>query len=725
MTKTISTLFLFLMISLNVFPASFLKSKKDTIIETFNKNFVYHTLKAQAPIKIDGIIDEPDWQAAQKATDFFLVLPIDTGKAVQPSEVMLTYDDKALYVAIVFYDTVPGKRIAESFRRDFIFGNNDNFLAFFDTFLDQTNGFSFGVSASGAMWDGLMHDGAGSNLDWDCKMESKIKHYPDRWTAELRIPFKSLRYPAGSQRWNANFSRLDLKTNEKSSWAPVPRQFPTASLAYAGVLKFDEPLPRPRLNLSVIPYLFGSYSKNFEETADAGYRKDFGFDAKVGLSSSLNLDLTYNPDFAQVEVDQQQMNVDRFELFYPEKRQFFLENSDLFSGFGYNTVTPFFSRRIGLDAPVLGGARLSGKIGNDWRVGFMNMTTEKTVEHLSRNFSVLSVQKKVFARSNFGLILVNKEYLNQPADSGQFNRVAGFDYNLASKNNFWNGKLFYHRSFQPGNPDKQYAQGAMLSYNRKNIQIELSQTSVGENYLAEAGFVRRNGYNFLGPEIAWIFVPNKRVIAHGPFLESENFYDSGYHKIDHENTLGYQVQFRNNARIHAGVQDFFVKLLKDFDPSHASQQVLPAGSEYRWQHLFMQFYSDNRKNLTWEAKAMKGGFYSGHGNYLEGRVSYRYQPYANLSVNFTYTDIALPAPFERQQFWLVGPKLDLTFTDKIFLSTFVQYNEQVDNMNLNMRFQWRYQPVSDLFVVYTDNYLPGAWTPRNRALVLKLTYWLN
>jgi hypothetical protein len=412
-------------------------------------------------------------------------------------------------------------------------------LVFFDTFLDQTNGFSFGVSASGAKWDGTMSDGSKVSLDWDCKWESKTKHYDDRWVTEMSIPFKSVRYPVGSQRWNTNFSRLDLKSNEKSAWAPVPRQFPTASLAYTGVMKFEEPLPKSKTQFSLIPYIFGGISKDYEAGTKADYRKDLGFDAKIGISSSMNLDLTYNPDFAQVEVDQQVTNIERFELFFPEKRQFFLENNDLFAGFGYSTVTPFFSRRIGLDAPVLAGARLSGKIGNNWRVGFMNMTTEKTNEHLSRNFTVASVQKKVFARSNFGFIVVNKEYLYQPADTNMFNRVVGFDYNLASKNNIWDGKFFYHRSFQPENLDKQYSQGAMLNYSTTHVKASISQTSVGGNYSAETGFVRRTGYNFLGGELGYLFVPNKKVVSHGPNVDFNYYFNKEYEKIDHENVYSY------------------------------------------------------------------------------------------------------------------------------------------------------------------------------------------
>ena len=333
---------LFLFFAFSGEAANGFTNKADTVTNKFNKNYIYNVKRKLSPIIIDGVIDEPDWLVAQKASNFHRVLPIDTGYAYQQSEIMITYDDKALYIAQIFYDTIPGKRIMESFRRDFVFSNNDNLLVFFDTFLDQTNGFSFGVSASGAKWDGMMHDGAGSNLDWDCKWESKVKHYPAKWTSELRIPFKSVRYPKGSSQWYTNFSRLDLKSNEKSAWAPVPRQFPTASLAYTGVMNFEEPLPKPKPQISFIPYIFGSYANDYENGTGPEYRKDFGFDAKIGISSSMNLDLTYNPDFAQVEVDQQVTNIDRFELFFPEKRQFFLENSDLFADFGSHSATPFF-----------------------------------------------------------------------------------------------------------------------------------------------------------------------------------------------------------------------------------------------------------------------------------------------------------------------------------------------------------------------------------------------
>ena len=703
------------------------KTKSDSTVNTFNKDFIYRVKKiTEGGITIDGVIDEPDWERAQKTENFYRVLPVDTGFATQPSTMMMAYDDKALYVAQIFYDKLPGKRIMESFRRDFSFGSNDNLLIFFDTFLDQTNGFSFGVSASGAKWDGTMSNGSSVSLDWDCKWEMETKHYDDRWVSEMRIPFKSVRYPNGSKEWNVNFSRLDLKANEKSAWAPVPRQFPTASLAYTGRMQFEEPLPKSKMQFSVIPYLLGGASKDYEAGTSTDYRTDVGFDAKIGISSSMTLDLTYNPDFAQVEVDQQVTNIDRFELFFPEKRQFFLENSDLFSSYGYeHTLTPFFSRRIGLDAPVLAGARLSGKIGNNWRVGFMNMATEETGENLARNFTVASVQKKMFTRSSLGFIAVNKEYFDVPSDTSMYNRVIGVDYNLASKDNVWGGKFFYHRSFQPGNPDKQYAQGAMLNYSTPHVKLGIYETSVGENYRAEAGYVRRTGYNFLGGNVGYTFVPNKKVASHGPSVKVDNYFNPDNDLIEHEYEFEYELTFENRAELSFGYTDQFVKLRNDFNPTQDPNHFLPEGSEYDF-GLFSVAYRSTRKSLfTWQAEAVKGSFYSGDIQVVEGEIGYRFQPYVNLTMNFNYTDMDLGDPFSREKFWLVGPKMDITFTDKIFWSTFVQYNEQIDNLNINSRFQWRYQPVSDIYLVYTDNYFTGNWNSRNRAVVLKMTYWFN
>jgi hypothetical protein len=321
-------------------------------VKAQKKNSAYqlHIKKTNTGITIDGELNELAWKEAAVAENFFMVTPMDTSHSKVKTAVRLAYDEKNMYIIAVCYLTRNGPYMVESLRRDFNFGKNDNFLLFMDPFDDRTNGFTFGANAAGAQWDGALYSGGSADLSWDNKWVSVVKNYPDKWIFEAAIPFKTIRYKKGITQWGINFSRLDIKEAEKSSWAPVPRQFPTASLAYTGTLLWDAAPPEAGANISVIPYVLGGLTKDYDNKKPTDYRKEIGADAKIALSSSLNLDLTVNPDFSQVEVDKQVTNLDRFELFFPERRQFFLENADLFANFGYANIRPFFSRRIGLGA---------------------------------------------------------------------------------------------------------------------------------------------------------------------------------------------------------------------------------------------------------------------------------------------------------------------------------------------------------------------------------------
>jgi hypothetical protein len=682
-------------------------------------------------IILDGVIDEDDWLRADVADNFFMVTPYDTSYSHAKSEIRMTYDDDALYLALIFFDaSEEAPRVVESLRPDFRFGTNDNFLVFIDPFRDLTTGFSFGVNAYGAKWDGTMSNGYAVDLAWDTKWEVVTKNYEDRWVAEMRIPFNSIRYEPGSDRWNINFSRLDLSINEKSSWAPVPRQFPSAALAYTGTLQWDQPPPDPGLQLSFIPYIFGGASHNFDAGTETSYRTEFGFDSKVAISSSLNLDLTYNPDFSQADVDQQITNLDRFELFFPEKRQFFLENSDLFANFGTQRIRPFFSRRIGIDAPVLAGARLSGNIGQNWRVGIMNMYTEETETQPSSNFFVATAQKRVFSRSNLSAILVDRQNIHKPEfwEGSSYNRTGGLQFNLASQDNFWTGRMFAFRSFTDGvNESAEYAQGMELNYNRQNYQLRLDQYYVGENYFAEAGFIPRTDFIQLYPQFTYRFYPEQsRIEQHGVNLLIDSFFTlSDFSMTDRVSRLGYYITFHNLSRIEVMMNHNFVILRHPFDPTNTGIDFLQAGTEYNWFDWQTQFRSDTRKLLRYTITTGYGGFFNGKRWFLEGDFNYRYQPYGSISMFASYNYLDLPEPWNQNSFWLVGPKVDITFTTNLFFTTFIQYNEQLDNLNINSRFQWRYSPVSDIFIVYTDNYFPETMTSRNRGIVFKMNYWFN
>ena len=680
-------------------------------------------------IIIDGERNETVWENTTTAKDFFRITPIDTGLATTRTEVQLVYNDDYLFAAIICYDAVLGKRPVESLRRDFSFPKNDNFIIFMDTYNDQTNGFAFGVSAAGAQWDGIQADGGDVSLDWDCKWYSAVKEYDDHWVAEFAIPFRSIRYQEGVDEWGINFSRFSLLQNEKSAWAPVPRQFKSSTLAFTGTLQWDKPPPKQGTRFSIIPFLSGQGLENIDAGTPPNSDVDSGLDAKVTLSTSLNLDLTINPDFSQVEVDQQRTNLDRFELFFPEKRQFFLENSDLFASLGSKNIRPFFSRRIGLATPVIGGARLSGKLGPNYRLGIMNMQTNGNEETPATNFTVATLQRKVLTRSSLSIFIVNKESdLQGNANGGEnsYNRVGGIDFNLASADNLWTGKTFFHQAIYKNAGANAFAAATSIKYNNGTVSGQMGYSVVGTDFQADVGFIKRTGFHQFGPHLEYKFYPNKgKILNHGPTFKFDNVFDEDLKPMDRELELKYIINYIDRSKLSAELERGFVKLLEPFDPTNTGGDTLASGSAYNWNEFSMKYESDARKTINFTSNIRYGGYYNGNKFSFNGEINYRVQPYVNLSISTTYDKIDLPKPFKSMAFLLIGPRLDLTFTNKLFLTTFVQFNDQADNVNLNLRFQWRFAPVSDLFIVYTNNAYPADFRTKDKALVAKISYWFN
>ncbi|MCW3093804.1 MAG: carbohydrate binding family 9 protein [Ferruginibacter sp.] len=704
--------------------------------QKINSGFQLAIHKASSPIHIDGEMNEPTWDNAAVADDFFMVLPMDTSRAKVKTAVRMTYDAENIYIIATCYLNQPGPYMVESLRRDFTFGKNDNFIFFIDPFDDRTNGFTFGANAAGAQWDGTLYSGGSADLNWDNKWVSVVKNYPDKWIFEAAIPFKSIRYKKGITTWGINFSRLDIRVAEKSSWTPVPRQFPTASLAYTGNLIWDEAPPEAGANISVIPYVLGALTKDYETNIKTVYRKDIGADAKIAVTSSLNLDLTVNPDFSQVEVDKQVTNLDRFELFFPEKRQFFLENADLFANFGYTNIRPFFSRRIGLGVPILYGMRLSGSLDKNWRIGLMDMQTKRvgSAGLPAQNFSVLALQRRVFARSNIRLMIVNKQSVNyQPGKDStkpvysQYNRNVGLEYNLASANNRLTGKAMLIKAFNAGKNSGEMVHAANLQYTDKKWVIAWQHEYVGKNFTAEVGYVPRNNYIKINPQLGYLFFPAKgKVLSHGPFATSTYYFNKDFHQTDNETIFLYKFNFRNQALLDAWAGHDYVELLRPFDPTNSGKDTMARGTLHRWNAYGLDYISKPQKLFTWAFSTRYGGYYA-HGSRLNltADLGYRFQPYVNITLSTSYNYISLPQPWANTYFWLIGPRIDVTVSNKLFFTAFVQYNNQQKNINVNTRFQWRYKPASDFFIVYTDNYYTDPLYVRNRALVLKFTYWWN
>lgn len=714
--------------------------------------------KCKGAIIIDGVINEADWMEADTATDFRQHFPMDTSLATAPTVVRMAYDEHFIYVVAVMHNKGPRTYVTPSLRRDFRGGANDGFSIIFDTFMDRTNAFMFGINPFGVQREGLISNGGGQSEDdfsltWDNKWYGASKIYDTHWVAEIAIPFKTLRFKEQLDKWLINFYRIDSYYAEASTWARIPRNFDIINLAFCRQLQWDQPLKKPGPNISLIPYVSTQSSKNFEEGTNANKKIEIGGDAKIGIGPALNLDLTINPDFSQVEVDEQVTNLDRFEIFFPEQRQFFLENADLFSAFGMPSSRPFFSRRIGVardtstgqnvQNPITYGARLSGKITKNTRIGLLNMHTGElpTIGVPGTNYTVVTTQQKLFGRSNISFIGINKQTF-QDSLGGEFtwqpekyNRLLGADFNLATMDNKWTGKAFYHQSFDQQNLDSTFSAGLLLNFSTYRWYVSSVARTIGGNYNPEVGYVRRKDIQQVASTVFYYFYPRTgNIQSHGPGFDFDIVRNQTHGLLDWDYNFLYLIRWKTTAEFFLRARRQFTFLFNPFDPSGSKGQELDAGTSYTTSVLWVDYFSDARKRFSWQFSVGGGEYFNGSLFNAEGSIAYRYQPFGFISLNYAYNRIRLPYPYKDADLVLLGPRIDLTFTRNIFWTTFIQYNSQINNLNINSRLQWRFKPVSDIFLVYTDNYFASTLQegtpfhlgdPKARAIVFKMTYWLN
>jgi hypothetical protein len=700
-----------------------------------------------APV-IDGLLSDELWQSLPKLSHFTQHFPGDSLPAKARTEVMLACDGQYLYAAAICYSPSP-QPVVQSLKRDFDLLTNDNITFYLDPFDDRINGFVFSLSALGVQSEGAIQTGGGfgPDLTWDHIWFGEVSRDSTGWYAEIAIPLHSIRYKTGLEKWNINIGRTELHYGEESTWKPVPFNFNAAVLQFAGEVYWTEPLEKQGRNISLIPYASGGLQQDLPGGIPTESLPGGGMDAKIVLTPSLNLDLTINPDFSQVEVDDQVTNLSRFSLFFPEKRSFFIENSDLFSRFGFRQIRPFFSRRIGLNegrnVPIYGGARLSGKLTKSLRIGAMSMQQspfdESGSSFAGQNYSVAAFQQQVFGRSNIGAIFVNRQgVFNNSLNPNDFNRIAGIDYDIYTANNKLRGKIFYHHSFVPNNPKNADAHASWLRYETRNFALMWNHEYVGRNYDAQTGFVPRNkqynplldtviGYAYwrLEPEALKRFYPGKSsVIANlETGVYADHYLNIYYETTDLQGRGFFNVNLKNTAKLRLRYDEWFTKLIFNRDISFSGQKPLPA-DDYRYRTGEVYFLSDIRRLFNWEARINAGSYFTGSRIEAKASINYRVQPWGVFQISYTRNEIRLPQPYSNTYFDLVGAKLELLFSRNIFWSNYLQWNSQVDNLNINSRLQWRFRPMSDFFIVYTDNY-DLFLQKKNRTLVLKLVYWIN
>ena len=710
-----------------------------------NKKSVY-VKYTQDDITIDATLDEKAWSLAEPAKDFYNYFPSDTTLAKAQTEIRFLFDDENLYVGIKVY-AAGNDYIVPSLRRDFRASGNDNITLLFDTFNDATNAFVFGSNPMGVKREILLagggNDVSGFNIAWDAKWFAESKIHDNYYILEWAIPLYAFKYREGETQWRFNSYHFDTQTNERNTWINIPQNQPIFSLAYMGDMIFEKPLGKSKSPIWVAPFVNGFSGKDYESN-QANNSFSFGGDARLTIGNSMNLDLTVNPDFSQVEVDQQVTNLTRFEIGLPERRQFFIENSDLFGDFGDDRDSnPFFSRRIGIaknkdgktiENKIIAGARLSGKLNNNLRVGLLNMQTQEDLENEipSVNNMVISLQQKVFSRSNLNFLFINKQATKDYAflaPEDRYNRVVGVDYRLASADNTWSGRYFVHKSFSPGVSSKDFSAGFNTAFNNRRLGIRLSGVFVGDNYRSDLGFIRRTDIFKANPQFEVKFWPEKGAIQRHALQFIPIFLwrpELNFELSDYTIITRWRVNFRNTSELRVSMFNRLTKLYNPFDPTGTEGGIeLPGNEKYYYTNLEVDYQSDRRKVISYQFAPSIGRFYNGHRYSVKGSLNWRAQPYLSGSIQMQMDRIELPAPYPSATILLVGPRFDVTFSKSMFWATFIQYSNQRQNFSINTRLQWRFAPLSDLFIVYNDNYDTTLFSPRFRSINLKLTYWLN
>ena len=688
---------------------------------------------------IDGRVTDAVWQSVQPYSTFTQQDPIEGAPATEKTEVRVIVGNGNVYIGIIAFDSDPSKIIVSQARRDASLSETDSIVMVFDTFNDSQNAFVFGTNPLGIEYDGQVAregqssgvqvggGGAGGtqrggisafNPNWDGDWTVRSQITERGWEAELAIPLKTLRYQTGeNQTWGFNLLRNIRHKNEQVYLAPIPRGFDIYRVSLAAKMSGLN-LPARR-DIKLIPYALGSANRDFTrlDTDEVDGNWDVGLDVKWGIRPNLTLDATINTDFAQVEADEEQVNLTRFDLFFPEKRPFFLENASTFQFGNPQQIDLFFSRRIGLSPTALpidirGGARLSGKVGG-WNVGVLNIQADD-IEDVqgsligpANNFSVLRMQREI-GRSSYGFIFVNRQGTGELAPDDDYNRAYGVDANIQlTTNQRLTG--FLARTDTPdwrttGPAGSDYSGRAFYNFTNNLWQISGGYSQVGENFNPEVGFLPRRGYR--RPEFRAFFQPQPKqwpwIRRIAPHVSYNSFYDfNGTLQTASYHIHPFEIQPRQGGRF-----GWFMDYNQDSPTTpftvfnrDGRRVTIPAG-EYDWlQHAFEYFHNPSAR-VSGTIRARTGNYYDGDFESIELTSDYRITPKATASLGWTRQWIDLPGgDFVND---LVPVKANYSFTTLTNISALLQYNGQTGQFSSNVRFAWLNRSGTGLFVVYND-----------------------
>jgi hypothetical protein len=699
-------------------------------------------VESRTPITLDGALDEEVWRIAVPAAEFLQAEPHEGQPATELTEVRLAFDREALYIGVVCHSSDPASLIINDIRKDFVAGEQDSFEIILDTFADRRNGFVFVTNAVGAKSDAqIANEGRDVNTSWDAVWTVATRRDASGWSAELRIPFKTLRFESGSGRiWGVNFSRRIRGKNEIDYWSPVPRVYNLYRAGLAGTLTGLPDASQGR-NLRIKPWIAADSTralaaKEFDADVHAG------LDIKYGVTPSLTLDVTAKPDFAQAEADEQQVNLTQFSLFFPEKREFFLENSGMFyfgdipreSRLGNARFAPpeeemllFFSRRIGLtssgeEIPIAAGGRLTGRAGRTG-VGLMTIQTQSDNGRDGDNYTVLRGRRDILRNSDIGAIFLSRQSSGASDDR---NEVAGVDANFRFIRALsLNG--FLAKSFTPGVSGGDMSGKGSIVWNDNFLHTQYSLLSVGDNFRDDIGFIKRTGSRKHFVDFGIRFRPEwwrKFGIRElHPHTRYNIYTDQSNVKVSHTNHVAMAWFFEKGGYLELQWNPRFERITAPFKV-RTDQSFAPG--QYGWNEYALELETNHSKKVSASALLTTGGFWSGTQKSMKVGIIYRPSYHLTFDTALQRNDIDLPFPMHAFVTNLVTSRIGYAFSTRTFLDTLLQYNTDLKQMSANVRFDLIHRPLSDLFVVYNEQQLTDQLTPVNtgRGLIVKYTHML-
>lgn len=692
----------------------------------------------EAQIIIDGKLDESVWDELPIHSNFYNHFPSDIGKANNQTVVKLFHDGKNLYVSAVYFDTTSRIQIG-SLKRDDIRNSlalSDGFVLVIDAYNRQQNGYYFAMNMKGVQVDALIEqedDYYRINSSWNAVWEANAASVGNEKVFEMKIPLKSLGYNIENPIFGLQFYTRDIKTNKWTTYKHIERNFRPYDLRFTVPFEVKELSNNKMSRFAITPSVTVKHQRNVIDKSDKTIFKP-SLDAQYNITSSLKLDATVNPDFSQIDVDRQVTNLTRFSVNFPERRNFFLENSDLFSRLGVTGVNPFYSRRVGAISDIEYGLKLSGNVTPNTRIGVLDVQTEKDENSAEQNYGVLVLQQNLSPTLTATGFLINRQEANGLKFLGDYNRVTGINLNYKSKNNKWTGLGNFGKSISDSISGKSSFYNAGIWYSERGASWDVSIKKVERNYITDIGFVPRlynydaasgevirEGFTQSNASVSLIKYPKTSQSIDSyryVFLRNEAYWDESGALVQSSTIFNNALWFKDISSIYVNLYHDYINLKYGFDPLKNGNFIQP--DAYKFMGVQFGYNSVFNKRIFYNIAARYGSYYNGNRSRIYLNFGYRLLPFAKLQASYETNKVDLKELGDKR-FHLARFTGEVFFTNRLNWTTYVQYNNQFDSFNINSRIQWEYKPLSYVYLVVTDNFNQDI-QQTNWGVAIKVNY---